>query len=121
MLPLAGLIEPMERQRATVLGLTACALGAAVRDARRKAAAATATTAVVGAAGAGGGDGRSGAGAPFRLGYVTDVEGNLDYFARFVDICPVLSYAGGANAGDPGAGPAPPTHHRHATTTHTIA
>ena len=87
----------MERQRATVLGLTACALGAAVRDARRKAA--TATAAVVGAAG-----GERGAeAAPFRLGYVTDVEGNLDYFARFVDICPVLSYARGAIAGDPDA------------------
>ena len=28
--------------------------------------------------------------APFRLAYVTDVEGNLDYFLKFVDSCPIL-------------------------------
>ncbi|KAL3937555.1 MAG: hypothetical protein SGBAC_007362 [Bacillariaceae sp.] len=27
---------------------------------------------------------------PFRLAYITDVEGNLDYFLQFVDACPIL-------------------------------
>lgn len=32
--------------------------------------------------------------APFRLAYITDVEGNIDWFERCVKICPVLSYKG---------------------------
>jgi hypothetical protein len=31
---------------------------------------------------------------PFRLAYVTDVEGNIDYFQRFVNLATTLSYNG---------------------------
>ena len=35
-------------------------------------------------------DTKSSSCAPFRLAYVTDVEGNLDYFFNFVKSCPIL-------------------------------
>ena len=31
---------------------------------------------------------------PFAVAFVTDVEGNLDFFERFVSLSPVLSYDG---------------------------
>ena len=31
---------------------------------------------------------------PFRLAYITDAEGNLEWFERCVKICPVLHYSG---------------------------
>lgn len=34
------------------------------------------------------------AAAPFRLAYITDAEGNIEWFERQVKICPVLSYKG---------------------------
>jgi hypothetical protein len=32
--------------------------------------------------------------APFRLAYITDAEGNIEWFERCVKICPVLTYRG---------------------------
>jgi hypothetical protein len=29
---------------------------------------------------------------PFRLAYITDAEGNIEWFERCVKICPVLQY-----------------------------
>ena len=42
--------------------------------------------------GGGGGEAMAGSVPLVRIGYVTDVEGNLDYFRQFVELSPVVSY-----------------------------